>query len=107
MKESKSLDYKNDFYNIIVFINYLLYFLVFFGLFSWAPSYLNFLQFFTQLGISLFLFYRFNPYHRVQFNELDQKIVFSAGFFILTTVSLNQLALTYFNDIKRIIKNVV
>jgi hypothetical protein len=105
--KDKSVDYKTNLYSIIVYTNYLLYFLVFLGLFSWAPSYLNVLQFFTQLGISLFLLYRFNPYHKVHFNELDQKIVFSAGFFILTTVSLNQLAVTYLNDIKRIIKKVV
>ena len=102
--KDKSLVYKNDLYNVIVLINYILYFLVFFGLFSWAPTYLNALHFFSQLAISLFLLYRFNPYHKVKFNELDQKIVFSAGFFILTTVALNKIADTYLTYIKNALK---
>ena len=62
---------------------YALYILVALGLSTTAPVYLNDLQFYMKIYISLFLIYRFNPFRRVRFTALDAKIAFSAGFFLL------------------------
>ena len=46
--------------------------------------------------------WRFNPLReKPEFTELDRKIAFSAGLFILTTTALNQ----YLDQFKQIIKN--
>jgi hypothetical protein len=46
--------------------------------------------------------WRFNPLReKYEFTELDRKIAFSAGLFILTTTALNQ----YLDQLKEIVKN--
>jgi hypothetical protein len=48
--------------------------------------------------------WRFNPLReKPEFTELDRKIAFSAGAFILTTTALNQ----YLVKFKEIIKNMI
>jgi hypothetical protein len=48
-----------------------------------------------QMYISGFLLLRFNPFRKVEFTELDRKIVFSAAIFIFTTTAINSLLITY------------
>jgi hypothetical protein len=43
---------------------------------------------------------RFNPFRKVEFTELDRKIVFSAAIFIFTTTAINSLLITYLKKIK-------
>ena len=43
---------------------------------------------------------RFNPFRKVEFTELDRKIVFSAAIFIFTTTAINSLLVTYLKKIK-------
>jgi len=48
--------------------------------------------------------WRFNPLReKYEFTELDRKIAFSAGAFILTTTALNQ----YLEQVKEIVKNLL
>ena len=75
-------------YNFITTFSYitkisLLLFMV--GIFQSKPSYLIEINFFIKVLIALFLIYRFNS-HRTQkivFTELDRKVVYSAGTYIL------------------------
>jgi hypothetical protein len=46
------------------------------------------------------LLLRFNPFRKVEFTELDRKIVFSAAIFIFTTTAINSLLITYLKKIK-------
>jgi hypothetical protein len=50
--------------------------------------------------VSLFLIVRFNPFTRVRFNELDGKIAFSAGVFLLTTTAINSFLEMYLDKLK-------
>jgi hypothetical protein len=75
-------------YDITIYITWILYFLIAFGLSASAPQYLNTLHSFIKIYISLFLIYRFNPFRKVKFTSLDAKIVFSAGLFLLGTTTL-------------------
>jgi hypothetical protein len=65
-----------------------------------APQYLTHLLYFTKIYVSLFLVYRFNPFRNVEFTELDRKIAFSAGVFLLATIAIDEIIrnlLEYFN----------
>ena len=79
------------------------------GLSSTAPEYLKTLDYYLRIYICLFLILRFNPFRKyfpiykksyIKFNDLDRKIAFSAGLFILTTSILNN----YVDDLQQIIK---
>ena len=84
-------------YDIVVVIIYVLYFIVALGLDERAPIYLKHLDNFIKIYISLFLIYRFNPFRETKFTELDRKLVFSAGVFVLATTTINKLISRYFD----------
>ena len=66
--------------------------------------YLDTMDYYIRIYICLFLMWRFNPLReKPEFTELDRKIAFSAGAFILTTTALNQ----YLVKFKEIIKNMI
>jgi len=66
-----------------------------------APVYLSNLDYYVRIYICLFLIWRFNPLRtKYEFTDLDRKIAFSAGVFILTTTALNQ----YLETIKSFFK---
>ena len=50
--------------------------------------------------ISGFLLLRFNPFRKVEFTELDRKIVFSSAIFIFTTTAINSLLIAYLKKTK-------
>lgn len=87
-------------FNVVIFINYLLYFIIVLGISINAPDYLSSLDYYVKMYISGFLLFRFNPFRKVEFTELDRKIVFSAAIFIFTTTAINSLLITYLKKIK-------
>jgi hypothetical protein len=89
-------------YNMFLFVTYLtwfLYIIIALGLSINAPEYLYDLQYYIKIYVSLFLVLRFNPFRNVEFTELDKKIVFSAGLFLITTTAINEILMVYFNNI--------
>ena len=87
--------------NIFFIIIYILYAISIIGLSQKAPKYIDILDDYIKIYICLFLIYRFHPFKTtIEFTELDRKIVFSAGIFLLTTTTINKIALSYFDDIK-------
>jgi drug/metabolite transporter (DMT)-like permease len=73
------------------YIIYFLLFISFFGLSYSAPKYLEYLNYYVQIYIGLFLLWRFHPFRKkYKFTELDRKIAFSGGLFIFTITVLNQ-----------------
>jgi hypothetical protein len=95
---------QNFWFNIFIFISYLTYILFAIGFFTTAPQYLNKLDYYVKIYVSLFLLWRFNPFRKIQFTELDRKISFSAGIFLLTTTTINEIIIRYFNNAKSIFK---
>ena len=91
---------QNSAFNIIIIISYILYFVVAIGISASAPQYLETLQYWVKLYISLFLIYRFNPFRSIRFNELDRKVVFSAGVFLLSTTIFNHILMSNLKQIK-------
>jgi len=91
---------QNFWFNIFIVVTYLLYILFAVGIFKSAPQYLESLDYYVKIYISLFLLWRFNPFRTIHFTELDRKIAFSAGIFLFTTSAVNQILTTYLMDAK-------
>ena len=95
---------QSNFFNLFIYISYALLFISALGISQTAPKYLDSMEYYIRIYICLFLMWRFNPLReKYEFTELDRKIAFSAGAFILTTTALNQ----YLEQFKEIIKNII
>lgn len=85
-------------FDIVIYFTYFLIIISSLGLSQSAPQYLHTLDYYVRVYICLFLMWRFNPLRTsFEFTNLDRKIAFSAGAFILTTTALNEY-LVYFKD---------
>jgi|LauGreDrversion4_2_1035121.scaffolds.fasta_scaffold269397_1 hypothetical protein len=87
---------QNHLYDFILYITWILYIAIALGLSASAPQYLDTLNYYFKIYVSLFLILRFNPLRQVTFTELDGKIAFSAGMFLLTSTAMNEWLNTYF-----------
>ena len=96
--------FQNRMYDLVVYITWFLYIIIALGLSANAPEYLDDLQYYVKLYISLFLIYRFNPFRRVKFTGLDAKIAFSAGVFLLATTAINSVLQNYLSELKQYIE---
>ena len=75
---------------LITAITYILYIVSLLGLSktNTAP-YVTIIHSYIQIYVSLFLMYRFNPFrNKKEFSELDKKIAFTAGTFLLMSGTL-------------------
>jgi hypothetical protein len=80
---------QHNIYDIVIYITWILYFMITLGLSVNAPEYLNTIQSFMRIYISIFLIYRFNSFRTVKFTDYDAKISFSAGLFLLGTTAID------------------
>lgn len=81
----------------IFFIVYtIIYGLNLFGISAISAVYLDKMTSFIKLYISLFLLWRFNIFRKVQFTELDRKIVFNSALFLFATTTIDQRINNYF-----------
>jgi hypothetical protein len=77
------------FFDFVIIISYILVFISALGISNSAPGYLKDLNYIISVYICLFLIWRFNPISKLdKFTDLDRKIAFTAGMFILTTTIL-------------------
>ena len=90
-------------FDFVFYLSYFLYFLFAIGFANNAPEYLVPLDYYTKIYIALFLIIRFNPFRTVKFTELDKKIAFSAGLFIISITLLNSTLLDYVSEAKSLI----
>uniref|UniRef100_A0A6C0B111 Uncharacterized protein n=1 Tax=viral metagenome TaxID=1070528 RepID=A0A6C0B111_9ZZZZ len=105
---STSIHQLQDFvFNLFIFLNYFLYGLFSIGLAANAPQYLDSLDYYVKIYISIFLLWRFNPFRSIQFTNLDRKIVFSSGLFLFSTTVINQILISYLTNIKQSIKSLL
>jgi len=104
MKSTALHKYQERLFDLIIYTTYFLIIISSLGLSESAPKYLSDLDYYVRVYICLFLMWRFNPLRtHYEFTDLDRKIAFSAGAFILTTTALKQ----YLNIIKDYIKNLI
>lgn len=78
-------------FTVFIYLSYTLILISAMGLSENAPKYLQSMDYYVRIYICMFLIWRFNPFRKhYEFTQLDRKIAFSAGVFILTTTALNQ-----------------
>jgi hypothetical protein len=89
---SKKLNYiQEKFVDAFIFISYFFIFISFLGISEYAPQYLKEMEYYFRIYVCLFLIWRFNPLRKTTtFTELDRKLAFNAGMFIVTTTALNK-----------------
>ena len=92
---------QHNIYDIVIYITWILYFMIILGLSVNAPEYLNTIQSFMRIYISLFLIYRFNSFRTVKFTDYDAKISFSAGLFLLGTTAIDGIIKKYISYFKQ------
>jgi hypothetical protein len=99
------LNYIQDkLFNIFIVFSYVIIFISFFGFSDSAPKYLENVDYYFRIYICLFLIWRFNPFRKIyKFTDLDRKIAFSAGLFILTTTALNNYVVDAKNKVQKIV----
>jgi hypothetical protein len=70
--------------------SYVLYFLAILGVGSLAPEYLSTLRGFLKIYVGLLLVALYNPvtYKDRKFTDIDRKMAFSAGLFLLLSTTL-------------------
>jgi len=95
-------EFQTRIFDLFVIISWGLIIISGLGLSQLAPKVLHDLDYYVRIYICLFLIWRFNPLRtKYEFTDLDRKIAFSAGLFILTTTALNK----YLEKIKTLIYN--
>jgi hypothetical protein len=72
-----------------LYISYILYIIVLFGVGGYAPRYLNYVRDFLKYYVGILLVILYNPltHKKGNFEEFDRKLVFSAGLFILLSTT--------------------
>jgi len=89
--KKKLHDFQNNLFNLFIIISWILIIVSALGFSQDAPKFLQDLDYYVRIYICLFLMWRFNPFRsHYEFTDLDRKIAFSAGLFILTTTALNE-----------------
>ena len=83
--------FQDKLFDLFIITSWLLIIISALGFSHEAPKFLESLDYYIRIYICLFLMWRFNPFRsHYEFTDLDRKIAFSAGLFILTTTTLNQ-----------------
>jgi hypothetical protein len=96
--------FQNKFFDLFIIISWILLIISALGLSQAAPKFLEELDYYVRIYICLFLIWRFHPFRsQYEFTDLDRKIAFSAGMFILTTTVLNQYLMDIINILKKLI----
>ena len=98
---------QNIFFNFFTTFSYLLLIISLLGISQTAREYLVKLSYYIRIYICLFLIWRFNPFRtNYEFTDLDRKIAFSAGVFILSTTALNKYLIYAENTARNITSNI-
>ena len=106
MAFNKSLhEFQEKLFTFVIILSWILYISIAIGLSNKAPMYLNDLQYYTKIYVSLFLLLRFNPFRSVELTELDRRIAFSSGIFLLGTTFINSILQKYVTNIKNSLEN--
>ena len=85
-----SYNFHNKLYKILLCLSVLLYIIVLLGfVVKKGNIYIDYLHYFMHVYFSLYLIYRFNPFRKVKIHDLDYKIIFSSGIFLLLSSHVN------------------
>jgi hypothetical protein len=86
-------------YKIVLYLSYLLYIIALIGITTINAKYLDYLDLILKLYISIFIIVKFNPFSNTKFTSFDKEVIFSAGLFLLTTVTVSEVFKKYISDL--------
>lgn len=96
---------KKPFFNSLVFLIYLSYFLIFFGIVYVNKKYIQLFSDTLLIFVCLFLIIRFHPYRKHELRNFDAKIIFASAILLLTNTGLSKYYIYKIkNDIESNIK---
>jgi hypothetical protein len=90
---------KEPLYRGSLFIIFFLYFVAFFGLYSYNQKYLYYLQLFMQAFVCIFLIVRFHPFRTHSLKPFDANIIFGSAVVLLTNLGVTTYMENYINNI--------
>ena len=86
------MKFYENFYHLVLYFSYVLYFITLIGISYINPKYLSLLQTILKYFVILFLLFKFHPFQKnVSFTNFDREIVFSSALFLLATSSLTEI----------------
>jgi len=100
--------YQEIFVDFTILISIVLTIIIILGFYT-VPIHhlLDIIDLWFSIYISIFIFYRFNPYKKdIIFTNLDRKIIFRAGIYIFTSAVIDGILASYkqpLNDIIHLI----
>ena len=83
-----------------VLVLYILNICLLIGLSTKAVDYINTIDYYIKIYVSLYIIYRFNQFRKVSFTELDRKIIFTSGIFLFTTTIIHTILIKFITQIK-------
>uniref|UniRef100_A0A6C0DG66 Uncharacterized protein n=1 Tax=viral metagenome TaxID=1070528 RepID=A0A6C0DG66_9ZZZZ len=87
-------------FNIFIILSWISVITLSLGFTIINPEYISIMSYYIKIYICLYLMYRFNRFRKVEFTELDRKIVFSAAVFIFTTTALDKYLMNNLSPIE-------
>ena len=90
---------KEPLYRGSLYLIFLLYFVAFFGLYTYNQKYLYYLQLFMQAFVCIFLIVRFHPFRRHSLKPFDANIIFGSAVVLLTNLGVTTYMEKYINNI--------
>ena len=95
---------ETNFLNYFGWLTNLTVLLFFLGFFQEKPTIFIEFNFVVKVFLALFLIYRFNKYRKneIVFTDLDRKVCFSAGIYILI-ISFTDYITNYINEFQRLL----
>lgn len=95
--------FENLFYYLQYTI-YILYIIIFLGLWNKAPEYLSYLDHYMKIIVGITLLYAFEPFSKQKLlTQFHKDVAFSAGFFIIMSTSISG----YINNITNKVKDII
>ena len=84
------MEWYKQFYTYLIYLSYLLEILLYFGIFQFGPTYMEYLMTIIKLYISGYLMYKLNPFSskKVVFDEFERNLIFSCAIYLFLSTSL-------------------
>lgn len=91
MEIENSIEYvKKPIYIAMAFTLYLLYFLIYIGVFYINPKYVENLSYAIRLFVCAVLIFKFHPFREHKLKNFDSQIIFASAVLILTDMGITQ-----------------
>lgn len=95
-------EFTRKIYRTLTYSIYIIYVLLFLGIWNSAPEYLDDLNYYLKIFVSLVLLYTFNPLYNIKFDKIHKDIAFSAGILLIASTSLKAFQNRISNTYKRV-----